>query len=207
MQVSNKTLAMFLVAAIVVSIAGTLIGLNKIGSIGTTGYATGTANLTIYTNSSIRFAAGFEGANWGSGTITAGTNCSLETDGGNTGGCENFTTVSNDLVIENDGNTFLEVNLSANETAATLLPGCLEPPLFQFNATKNETTSCETGATDMNYNLTTWSQFNLNGSILCTNLSFEDTKDSIGLALNVTIPYTCTTGDKRALLTILGTDV
>lgn len=51
MDISNKTLAMFLVAAIVVSIAGTTISLNKLGGVGSnapTGYATtDIGNVTI----------------------------------------------------------------------------------------------------------------------------------------------------------------
>ena len=56
MDISNKTLAMFLVAAIVVSIAGTTISLNRLGDISTspTGFATsGVGNVSLNVNTDL----------------------------------------------------------------------------------------------------------------------------------------------------------
>jgi hypothetical protein len=50
MDISNKALAMFLLAAIVVSLGGTIISLNRLGSVSTSGYATyqsGTVQLNV----------------------------------------------------------------------------------------------------------------------------------------------------------------
>jgi hypothetical protein len=52
MDISNKTLAIFLVAAIFISLCGTLVSLNKLSSMGFTGYAINDTDLG-YTNFSI----------------------------------------------------------------------------------------------------------------------------------------------------------
>jgi len=55
MDISNKTLALFLLGAIVVSLGGTIMSLNKLGDISSVGLVTqtGTVNLAIESSLSI----------------------------------------------------------------------------------------------------------------------------------------------------------
>ena len=52
MDMSNKSLALLLVAAIVISLGGTMISLNRINEMGITGMAAGNVSVTISTNMS-----------------------------------------------------------------------------------------------------------------------------------------------------------
>ena len=122
MDISNKTLAWLLIGAIIVSILGTFTALNRIQKLGITGAATttqGTATVNITTSQSIRFAVAT--IDWGTGGVntTAGyNNCTLYTDGTSNGpGCYGFDTVSQGLVLENDGNQNVNVTIVSDKDA------------------------------------------------------------------------------------------
>ena len=82
-DINNKTLATLLVVAIIVSIGGTLISLNrlsKFGGIGVTGFATsGTAKVNLSVTSSTGITV-TQAIDFGSGYADTATNCTMESN-------------------------------------------------------------------------------------------------------------------------------
>jgi hypothetical protein len=206
MELSNKTLAWLVVAAILVSIGGTIISLNKLGT-GVTGFAagsnkTGYANVTITSTTTLNFAV--SGLNFGTGIVPATGNlvCNMS-NFNNTEinksyvGCELFnnnTAANGWLQIENAGNTPINVSLNFSTDAYGFIGGgSLSgiPPKLRFKVGNNGT---EVGScTDMNAgNWTTWTDVTNNTFFYAcygnNGLRSAD-PDSLAIGINITIPY------------------
>lgn len=142
-ELSNRVLAGLLIVAIVVSLGGTLLSLNRISKqipfIPVTGYAsndaTGYANLSIYgvlsvaiLNSTIDFGTGYTEPDlnctmWINGTKGAHD---LYSDAATCGYNWDSTVweVSGEtpIIIENDGTTYINVSVQSNATDSEFLP-------------------------------------------------------------------------------------
>lgn len=216
MEITNKTLAILLVAAVAVSLFGIVMTLNKVSSI--TGYATsaktGTATLNVSSTTSIAIKQ--SAINFGSGTInTSGgyTSCTLYVNGTQsaptrsvqTPNCIGFTSTSSAIpfVIENDGNVNVSVVVKSNATVAQFIGGSGTGghPVaeFQFMALNNETNSCATGLNN------TWSNISTSDVNICSQL-FWDGTDTIAVGLRLLIPDDAiATGTRQATITFTGT--
>ena len=194
MEISNKTLAMFLVAAIVVSLGGTILSLQRLNSISTTGYATantqGNATINVTSQTSLRFA--INSVNFGTGSVntTGGyTNCIMslnDTAAFTKVGCLSFNAnnaAGPSFVIENDGNTYVNLTLNASKNATGFIGGT--SPAFEYAIYQNETTSCKLSI----YNESNVSTVAANVVNICQNLSYLDTEDTLRIYVRVTIPY------------------
>ena len=210
MDISNKTLAFFLVAAMVVSIAGTMVSLNKIGdSSGITGYtpASGNVTLNVSKTASIVFMVG--AVDWGSGTVnTDGDGCVMDTKTEGTSGCSAFSG-DGPLELENDGNLDVSVafNISGNET---MIPSTdTSGRLFFINWTNNESTSCN--GSNVGY-IGDWVSLNssmINNESLefCANLTWADTVDAMDIHFNITLPINTYGGEIRYNITAIATSI
>lgn len=195
MDVSNKTLALFLIAAMVISIGGTLISLNNMnrlttpGKIGLTGFATNeTGNITLEISkiASIRFAQAT--LDWGSGYVdpSDGSNtCVMETNGSgwNNASCIDFSAVSSHLILENNGSLFVEVELEFSDNPTSLF-GSNTNAILQYNVSNSESGSCAFVAdiaTAVGWNNTVTAY----NPIVCTNLSYVDSKDTLAIEFKV----------------------
>lgn len=128
MDVNNKTLAVLLIAAIVVSLGGTVVVLNIGGE--PTGFATsdtstGTVDYNISSNVLINFTTA--SIDFGVGYVdTAGDveNCTMDTNNNiNKSGSQcagGLTAVNGGLTLENIGNKNASINLSFTDIAAFL---------------------------------------------------------------------------------------
>ncbi len=131
MEISNKTLAWLVIAAIVVSIFGTTLSLINFTGENSAGYATsnttGEAKVLVSSSVVLRFSPTANSTDFGSGQInTAGgySSCVLGINTTNTvaptasAGCIGFATTTTGLILENVGTTNLNVtlNFSSNET-------------------------------------------------------------------------------------------
>ncbi|MCF7872106.1 hypothetical protein K9L97_03665 [Candidatus Woesearchaeota archaeon] len=116
MDISNRALAMFLLAAIVVSLGGTIVSLNKLDSVTTTGYATsgsGEVNLTINETLAIEVVDGlvdFFECTTGDTAIVITSDASGET----TTHCSLFTGPDN-ITVRNSGNTDANVTIQFSD--------------------------------------------------------------------------------------------
>ncbi len=134
-EISNKTLALLMVAAMIVSLGGLFVSLDRLGKISTgggsisgfvTGNATGKVNVTIASTATITLVDSL--INFGtcsppsvninatvisSNNSDTGTNC---TDG--VGDLDNF---PDSIRIRNDGNNYLNVTVNTNVSSTEFL--------------------------------------------------------------------------------------
>ncbi len=200
MDISNRSLALILLVALAVSLFGTFTALNKIQKLGITGAATsdtGTATLNISTTQSITFTT--NSVDWGTGGIntTAGyTTCDLYTDGtSNSAGCYGFNTVTQGLVIENNGNQVITNLALRSNVSATQFIGT--GAVFEWKLSNNEANSCPGG----NLSDTTWTAVSTTDKTICTYFDYVDSQDTLKVDLHVQIPYTASSGIRQAKLT------
>ncbi len=203
MEISNKGLALLLVAAVAVSVFGMILSINKLNIIQTmksgTGFATSSGNASLYINttSSLRFSVAT--IDWGTGSVNATTGtCYLNTEGLKSG-CTGFTTVSQGLVIENDGDTNLSVTLVSDKSPTTFIGS---GATFLWKISQNESGSCPSVTP------TAYTQVNTSAITICTAFQPVDATDTILVDLNVSIPLSIVSsgaGQKVATLTAVGT--
>ena len=107
-----------------------------------TGYVadTGTANLTVESQTSVNFS--IDVINWGSGRIDVGeTSATLDSEGNITNG--NWTVVTAGLVLENLGNVNVTIDLKTGEDASEFIGGT--SPSYRWKVSNNESASCTAG--------------------------------------------------------------
>jgi hypothetical protein len=210
MDVSNKTLALFVVVAMVVSLTGFLFSFSALdGLSGRATTATGLSNFTI--NSSISVAFLVDTVQFGVGTVngTGAHNCTLNTSGpGMLDGaansiagpdCIGFNATIQPLVVQNQGNQNVTLNISFNGTAAEFVGGTT--PSFTFRATWNESNSCGF-ITNFNNLTTSVSAANTNFSICnSTGFSFNPSARTLNLDLGIKIPQDAPPGTRRVTIT------
>jgi hypothetical protein len=221
-DITNRSLAGLLVVAIVISIGGTWLLANQSpGFLAITGLTqstdTGTAQLTVQTFGSIRFAV--NSVNFGSGQVnTSGGNqgCILDTNGTNDSNrCENFTANSVGFQLENDGSANATIQLSFSNSASGFLGGDPTIAKYRYVVSNNETNSCSNSTGGFtcaaNQNCTVapigWSDVNTTspGTTICPKLLFTDLSDSLKVGINITIPYDSPSGAKLSTLTATAT--
>ncbi len=119
MDLSNKTLGLLLVAAIVISIGGTIISLNKLDAVSTTGYAvqSGTVTLNVpealsivLTNASIDFGDCMINTTRGFNFVDS----SLDVTGANNAECDGTLDFPDSIVVRNDGNVNANVSVRSD---------------------------------------------------------------------------------------------
>jgi len=148
-QISNKTLTLLLVIAIVVSVGGTIISINRINRLaqrqiitGMAGTGTGYVNLTIAGVASISVLEGQIDFGSCSPNATIGSNLSSNVSGfsanswGSPGVCSGSgISAPDNITIKNDGNTFINVTVKTGTLASSLVGGDDPwPPEFRFMA-------------------------------------------------------------------------
>jgi hypothetical protein len=198
-EISNKTLAILLICAIVVSLGGTLLSLNKLqqpGGSQITGMATnssyGIAEVTIQAITQIGFNQ--NAINFGAGYVNDTCEyCQMAvTDGvgSNNGGCclddsgAGWTDTSNydePLILENQGNFNVSLTIQADKNASEWINGTGPLALFRI-LSGNESTSVDLIAnylddtqnsceTATGWANTTWSNLTTDKSYLCGSVS------------------------------------
>jgi len=221
MEFSNRTLAWLVLATIVVSMFGTFISLNKLNGITAlaTSNASGQANVQISSQTVLDFS--IDTISFGSGSVNGSSpyQCNLtvnktvgQVDGTvvSAGGCNNFssTLTGGTLTLVNDGNTILNVTLNFSGNAANVIGGgggSVPLPSMAFTVAQNESTSCTT----LNTTYAGWTEIqNTSGwpaYLVCTNMQYIDTSDSISLGLRLSIPSNASEGVKTLYVRAQGT--
>jgi len=216
-DISNRTLAILLIAAMVVSLGGTMLSLNRltrfrVPSQQITGFAegTGTANLSIITETTITVVDSL--IDFGEGIINTTADCTNATlvssyNDTNWTGINDICWVnsssltikaveSDDIVIRNDGNTNVTLTMdSGDDDAATFIGGTTATPLYDYRAHSNETDACD------NANNGTWNPINSSGTMaVCEKLKFDNDEDEVRISIRIRIPSDAT-GYKEDTLT------
>ena len=155
--------------------------------------STGVANLTVESAVVINFTT--NSISWGSGRVASGAaSALLNTFATNnvTGGNWTLQT-GGGLRIQNLGNVNVTLNLSATQTAATMIGGT--SPSYMWNISNVETGSCRnaTGTVETPL-LFNFYNPNTTSTEFCRFFQFNDSQDSIRIDFNLTIPSDSLTG-------------
>ena len=121
MDVSNKTLGLLLVAAIVVSIGGTFFSLEKLDGVSTTGHASSDAGqVDLQINTTISIAVTDNVIDFGTCTLSGGT---MTFDSNATAGTGDNTacngTFPDFMTVQNDGNVIANVSVEVDSLPTT----------------------------------------------------------------------------------------
>jgi hypothetical protein len=203
MELSNKSLALLLVSAIVISLGGTIITLNNLTK-GTelTGFAVGNVSLGMATSAA---CAVNSNVSFGSATYSYTNTTTLSTNAINTGPGFNdcLTNVAcTGMVINNTGNVHLAVSLQSNLNASTMLGGpAATNDDFQF-AVFNGTNGANADGGCVIGMQSAWNYTNETDRSICTNFTYFDSADAMIVEYNVTIDQNTPPGAKTSIITI-----
>jgi hypothetical protein len=135
MDLSNKTLGLLLVAAIVISIGGTVINLNRLSATSTTGLVTQNGTVVLDINDLLSITLADNVIDFGTCTINSTQGFSLvnsnltdadidNDDCTNSGGFPDY------LILENNGNIAANVTLQSNVSGTTFFNTALSNVTF-----------------------------------------------------------------------------
>ncbi len=225
-EISNKTLAFLLVGAIVVSLFGTFISLDKLnklsGPSSITGMLTktGTVQLDVgglesfKVNTNINFGALSPNAS----KLWASTDTTNDWLGTNANDCTDISGGVNDcngMIIENDGNAVLNISFNTTSNAASFIGGS-DPVAPQFRYYAREGNQSGAGNEDGCSGSVTnggpgWTEIAADTDYaICTGNSgqgfdFAAGSDKLALEFNLTIPTDAPQALKSATITIFNT--
>jgi len=201
MELSNKSLALLLVAAIVISLGGTLISLNRLNQEGFTGLAAGTVVLNVSENMSCTIASN---VSFGTSVGQILNTVNLSTNVTNTNGFNDCLTnvACMGMMINNSGNVNVNVTFSSDKNGTTLLggPGASNDD-FQYSVVNGSNNGallpgCIAGLK------TAWTYANETTTAICTNLTAPTTNEVMTIEYNVTIDKDTPATLKTATITI-----
>ncbi len=200
MDMSNKSLALLLVAAIVISLGGTLISLQKIGETGITGMAeSGKINVSVTSNAACKIDSN---VSFGSGyPPTAGT-YDLSSNIDNSAFEAGFTDCSGSncgMQINNTGNEDLNVNFSSAQNASFIGGPDVVAADFEFMSRDGDNSGSEGGC---QAGTQTWTDVTTSETVICSNLTPSASADMMTIEYNVTLREDTPTGSKGASITI-----
>ena len=211
-EVSDKTLVVLIIIAIVISFSGTLVSLNRLSQLGIpitgmAGSGTGVANLTIIAGTSIAvsqniiFGAG--SVNTSYAVLESNASNYMATNGT---GTWNWTAYGGQaFVIENDGNTNVSINITTNVSKAKYIGGA-NPFLGAAISYEEGDAACQ-GVGSGAVQITVWKEINDTSNVtICRNLTPTDASDQINISLRLGIPEDAPTGtgEKRCTVTFYG---
>jgi len=209
MDISNRGLALLLVVAVVVSLGGTIVSLNRLNELGFTGQATanssGTAQFALSTNVVVTFTSATVnfGTGYVNGTTTAYCNLTTTTSWNQTGGCAGELTNSTPFYLRNDGNIDVNLSLQSNATAWQFISGgggTFQTPIFQWQLTNNQTNACS-----LNLQPTAWTNVNTTeNQTVCEVFQWIDTNDTLRLDIMAVVPINANQTAHSALITATG---
>jgi hypothetical protein len=213
MEISNKTLGLLLIAAIVVSLGGTIVSLNKLDATSTTGYVTNnqTGNVSLSVGAALSIIISGD-AEIAFGECTPDVNSALILDsnasasGANNSACSGGTFPDN-ITIVNDGNVNANVTIRTSANGTTLFDGDTNGG-FAYMARNAVETGCANGLQDSYVEFTVEddgiaSDTDLNP--LCGNLSYADAGDEIQVFARITLPASVDTTTGSADITFEAT--
>ncbi|MBU0535656.1 MAG: hypothetical protein KKE20_01725 [Nanoarchaeota archaeon] len=220
-EISNKTLAILLVAAIVVSLGGTMISLGKISGLrmmSVTGFAESelaNVSVRITTQASINWTT--NSTDFGSGYVVSGcTHCHMNTSTSGIGSedatcCSaGLTGPDSYLVLENNGNQNVSLTFDFDKDAAAFIGGT--NPVFQINISEGEPTSCVdvSGAPGSGL-VATWNNTFANvptaTDSVCGIFQPEQGHDQLNVTVAISIPENAIKGSLSSVVTATATGI
>ena len=205
MDISNKTLAIFLVAAIVVSVAGTMISLNKLQSVSYTGFATtatGNVSVNIQSQLSITTSDG-NTINFGQCTPQSGSDTTINSET-QPSICESGT-YPKYILVRNDGNVDANVTVQFSKVgkaqSGTFLDSTESTSSIAYKVVNDSSASYSggcIGSYPSSYTTVSTANSEIQG---CTDLKYGDTYNSFETAVQIVVPYDAPVGSDSVILT------
>jgi len=215
-DISNRALIAIVIFALVISLFSTGVYFLKFRGDTISGALVeqAVARINITTRASINFTINL--VDWGSGYVNdTASFCQLNTEGLNNNlNCTNFSTVTEGLRIENDGNRNVELNVSSNNTAAQFLGGT--SPAFQWKFSNNESdscgskgigTNCVTNASAIQPQSYTSVSTTSNPAFVCPCFRANNPSDLLNLELQIRVPSDSYTGLRESTITAVATAI
>lgn len=200
MKQNNSTILTLAVVVALFALISLVVVVSKVAVTGNAinGTDTGTADLTILSTAELEFTT--NAVSWGAGSVNTGeTLAILDTDAGNvTNG--NWSNVSQPLVLQNNGNTNLNISLKASHDAASFLGGT--NPYFKLKVSDNEAGAC---ADNNSVVFGSFADVNGTAQLACANMSFKDSSDALDIDVQLGVPYDSLTGSQSSVITATGT--
>ena len=196
-DISNRTLAILLITAIVVSLGASVYTINVLpGLTGITGRAsTGSGNVTLAVSTTVSIVMNADEVDFGSGYVnTSKAGCAdnatlragaTYADSGG-GDCWTASETPGPLVVENDGNRNITLTVTGPVVAAffSSYPGSYEYN-FSWQMRNNESGSCD----EITAGADSYQPFDGTAQSICTNMDFEpSSSDEIAVDIEVKIP-------------------
>lgn len=198
-EISNKTLAVIVVAAIVITLGSTAL-IMRMGAPMITGMAVqqaGTATFNI--TDTVLIEINDNDIDFGHGSVTAGaTNAVIDSEGTNTSW--DGTVTADEFELENQGNVAIDIHVNSTDTAAQFIGG--STPLYKWATDLTDVTgpgTCSTylgGAEDTFVEVVTTDT----NTLFCGSLPHTDGGDRVGMDLQLTIPSDATPGVRTATI-------
>ncbi len=190
-EISNKTLAILLIGAIVISLGGTLISLNRLTRVrmpGITGFATDEATIALQIIQLIEVQWKIDSINWGTGkVITNRSGCTLKSFPTSIGpNCTGtgFEAQEDGLILENTGNVDVNLTIKTGDSANQFIGGA--NPVYKWKGNNSEAGSCVASAgfvLNQFYNATINTERHV-----CSNFSANDGLDEMRFDVEIWIP-------------------
>ena len=197
-EISNKTLAILLIGAIIISLGGTLISLNRLARIKVpliTGFygADEEAIVQLDITGLVQVNFTLDEINWGSGYVNSTEDfCVLNSyDAAIGDNCTNFDPVTTGLVLENVGNRNATLNITMSKDAATFIGGL--SPVCQWNVSEWDEAGSAPG---LEVTAGAWQACSTIHVVVCNSTGggflCENTKDELLFDVLVQIPHPAT---------------
>lgn len=198
---SNNKVLYLLIAAIGISLIGTLMLYNQTSITGHA-TATGKANLTIVTRTEINFTV--DNVNFGTGYVApACNNCTMDSEGNTDACCVDFHGETDGFTIENIGNTNVTLNVSFAKDADTLLGGTAAINAYQFKVSNGANPGCTGSLSNTVYTeITAASQY-----LACDDMNFQLGTNEVDVDIKVVVPENSKKGELSDIITATAEEV
>jgi len=196
----NNFLLTLAVVAVIVSVVAAGFTYLSIASLSAriSGFAIGTANLTVESQASINFTTAT--IDWGSGKVNDGQTIAHLTTVGNGAVYNSNWTAASGLLLENNGNVNVTLNITVGKNPQDFIGGT--NPLYYINVSNVEAGSC----TATSFVPGIFYVANASNNILnCNSFRFDETTDLIRIDINISIPENSKKGALGDIITATAT--
>ena len=194
-EISNKTLAILLIGAIVISLGGTLISLNRLARIKVpliTGFFGAEEEAIVQLDITALVQVNFttDTINWGSGYVNiTNTFCVLNSYDATIGdNCTGFTPQTAGLILENIGNKNVTLNITMEKNGDTFIGGTNSLSECKWNVSESKTGS----APGLELTPGDWQDCSTTPVVVCNSTGngflCDNTKDTLKFDVLVQIP-------------------
>jgi hypothetical protein len=198
-EISNKTLAVLVLGAIVVSLVGTLLSVSRLGLVkpGITGYQTAEGNVTLSLNTDTTISVVPYDLAFGNGRLTEDSSwgiLSTNASGKNYYNVTGFANHSTGFNITNEGNVRLNITVTSDKNCSEFI-GFNDDCKFGFWVLN------KTGAACNSTNTRHYKEFNETAQTVCQRTQPEAGMDELQLNIYIKMSQHTPTGSKIVTLT------